>query len=50
MKTFPEGTEQAVIDEARAEFEKASEAARASLAKVEGAGVTDVLFTSFVIQ
>ncbi len=50
MKTFPEGTEQAVIDEAKASFEKASEAARASLAKVEGVGVTDVLFTSFVIQ
>ena len=50
MKTFPEGTEQSVIDEAKAEFEKASEAARALLTKVEGMGVIDVLFTSFVIQ
>lgn len=50
MKAFPEGTEQDVIDQAKAEFEKASEAARAAVAKVEGMGVTDVLFTSFVIQ
>jgi flagellar FliL protein len=50
MKTFPEGTEQAVLDQAKAEFDKLAEAARTSLAKVEGLGVTDVLFTSFVIQ
>jgi flagellar FliL protein len=50
MKTFPEGTEQAVIDQARAEHDRLAEAAKASLAKVEGVGVTDVLFTSFVIQ
>jgi flagellar protein FliL len=50
MKGLPEGTEQAVIDQARAEFDQSSDAARASIAKVEGMGVTDVLFTSFVIQ
>jgi flagellar protein FliL len=50
MAGFPEGTEQAVIDQAKAEFDKASEAAKASIAKVEHIGVTDVLFTSFVIQ
>ena len=50
MKAFPEGTEQTVIDQARAEFEKVSEAARATLTKVDGQGVTGVLFTSFVIQ
>ncbi|MBY0439899.1 MAG: flagellar basal body-associated FliL family protein [Burkholderiales bacterium] len=50
MKAFPEGTEQAVIDEARAQFEKLSESAKASIAKVDGMGITDVLFTSFVIQ
>ncbi|MCX7198271.1 MAG: flagellar basal body-associated FliL family protein [Proteobacteria bacterium] len=49
-KGLPEGTEQAVIDQARAEFDQSSDAARASIAKVEGMGVTDVLFTSFVIQ
>jgi flagellar FliL protein len=50
MKGLPEGTEQAVIDQAKAEFDQSSDAARASIAKVEGMGVTDVLFTSFVIQ
>jgi flagellar FliL protein len=50
MKVFPEGTEQEVIDQAKAEFDKLSEAAKASIAKVDGMGVTDVLFTSFVIQ
>jgi flagellar FliL protein len=50
MKPFPEGTEQAVIDQAKAEFDKLSEAAKASIAKVDGMGITDVLFTSFVIQ
>jgi flagellar protein FliL len=50
MKPLPEGTEQAVIDAAKAEFDKLAEAAKASLAKVDGVGVTDVLFTSFVIQ
>jgi flagellar FliL protein len=50
MKTFPEGTEQSVIDQARAEFDKLSESSKASIAKVVGMGVTDVLFTSFVIQ
>ena len=50
MKGLPEGTEQAVIDQASAEFDQSSDAARASIAKVEGMGVTDVLFTSFVIQ
>ncbi len=50
MKSFPEGTEQAVIDQAKAEFDKQVEAARATMVKVDGVGVTDVLFTSFVIQ
>jgi flagellar FliL protein len=50
MKAFPEGTEQSVIDQAKAEFDKKTEEAKASLAKVDGVGVTDVLFTSFVIQ
>jgi flagellar FliL protein len=50
MKALPEGTEQSVIDQARVEFDKLSEAAHATLAKVDGQGVTGVLFTSFVIQ
>ncbi len=49
-KPLPEGTDPAVIEAARAEFDKLAEAAKASLAKVDGIGVTDVLFTSFVIQ
>lgn len=50
LKGFPEGTEPEVIEQAKAEFDRLSEAARASIAKVDGTGVTDVLFTSFVIQ
>ncbi|MBC7781774.1 MAG: flagellar basal body-associated FliL family protein [Proteobacteria bacterium] len=50
LKPLPEGTEQPVIDQARADFDKATETAKATIAKVDGLGVTDVLFTSFVIQ
>lgn len=50
MPAFPEGTDPQVIDQARADFVKLNEAAVASMAKVDGVGVIDVLFTSFVIQ
>jgi flagellar FliL protein len=50
MPSFPEGTDPGVIEQAKAAFDASSEAAKASMAKVDGIGVTDVLFTSFVIQ
>lgn len=45
-----EGTDPADVERLRAEFDKLMEASKASFAKAEGQGVTDVLFTSFVIQ
>jgi flagellar FliL protein len=45
-----EGADPAEVERQRAEFDKLVEASKASLAKAEAQGVTDVLFTSFVIQ
>lgn len=45
-----EGADPAEVEKLRAEFDKLMEASKASFAKAEGQGVTDVLFTSFVIQ
>jgi len=45
-----EGADPAEVERQRAEHDKLAEASKASLAKAEAQGVTDVLFTSFVIQ
>jgi flagellar FliL protein len=50
LPAVPEDADPAELDKLRAEFDRLTEASKASFAKAEAQGVIDVLFTSFVIQ